>query len=66
MKLKEKIKSQGISQTELAKRIGGKVTAVNNLCSQGIKSIRIARKYAAALNCDWTDLIDEPAPRTRN
>lgn len=24
----------------------------------GIKTIRIAKRYAAALNCDWKDLLD--------
>lgn len=56
-RLKQKLKERGLSQTELARITNVKMKTLNRSCQTGIKTIRLAKRYAKALNCDWKDLL---------
>ncbi len=57
-KLRRKINAMQLSQTALAKRLNAKVTTINMSVLNGIKTTRVAKRYAEALGCDWRDLLD--------
>jgi len=57
-KLKLKIKELKIKQKELAKRCGVACALVSHHAINGIKTARVAKRYAKALDCDWKDLLD--------
>ena len=59
-KLSQALKARNISQRELAKRLGMKATALNYACKNGVKTIRIAIRYAKALSCSWQEVLETP------
>lgn len=52
------IKGRGLSQRELAEQLGVTPAAVSQQVKHGIKSIRVAKKYARILNCNPLFLLD--------
>lgn len=63
-KLSQALKARNISQRELAKRLGMKATALNYACKNGVKTIRIAIRYAKALSCSWQEVLETPESET--
>ncbi|HBJ95952.1 MAG TPA: hypothetical protein DDZ11_05740 [Lentisphaeria bacterium] len=59
-RLSQALKARNISQRELAKRLGMKATALNYACKNGVKTIRIAIRYAKALSCSWQEVLETP------
>lgn len=57
-KLKQQLKNMRLKQTDLAKQSGVSIKTLNRSCQNGIKTVRVARRYAAVLGCDWRELID--------
>lgn len=57
-KLSERRKAHGLSQREMAKRLGILPSAVCHMEKNGIKSIRAARLYSEVLECDPLELLD--------
>lgn len=57
-RLKQKIEKSGMKQVELATITGVKAKTISRQCITGIKSIRVAKRYAAVLNCNPLDLIE--------
>ena len=53
MRLNRKLKLR-----ELAALCGVTAQTVHDTEVTGIRTARIARRYAAALGCDWKDLLD--------
>ena len=43
---------------ELAELCGVTISAVHDTEVRGIRTVRIAKRYAAVLGCDWKDLLD--------
>ena len=43
---------------ELAALCGVSISSVGDLEATGIRTVRIAKRYAAVLDCDWKDLLD--------
>ena len=43
---------------ELAALCGASISTTGNLEARGIRTARIAKRYAAVLGCDWKDLLD--------
>ena len=62
-KLGELLARRGMSQTELARRLDVRVTLVNHYCINGIKTKRIAERYAAKLHCNPAELMEFAIPR---
>ena len=60
--LQEAIKASGLSQKEISIRTGIKYKTVNRQGITGIKTARVARRYAEVLGCDWRELFDDDAP----
>ncbi len=54
--------SRFITQTELAEKMGVLPGCVSTLERNGIKQIRTAERYAAALGCRPEELMDFAAP----
>ena len=52
------VRSKNIRQRELAERLGVSPAAVSQQLKHGIKSIRVARKYASILKCNPLLLLD--------
>lgn len=57
-KLKKRILECGMKQIEVARLTGVKYKTVNRQCQTGIKTARVARIYAVALQCRPLDLIE--------
>ena len=57
-RLKRKIKTSGMTQQEISKRTGINRTTVNRQCRDGIRTLRIARRYAEALKCKPQELLE--------
>lgn len=57
-KLMRMLKAKHITQRELANRLGMKYTALNYACKYGVKTARVAERYAAHLGCLPYELID--------
>lgn len=57
-KLIDHRKVSGMSQRAIAKCLGVSPSAVCHIEKTGIRSIRVARKYARVLHCDPLELID--------
>ena len=57
-RLEKILKEKGVSQVQLAETVGVTKATVNFLCKNGIKNISTAKKYAAALDIEWQELID--------
>lgn len=56
--IKQKIKRLKVSQIELSRILKVSRAAVSLALRDGIKKRSTAERYAAALGCDWKDLID--------
>ena len=52
------LKRLKVSQTELSRRLKISRSAVSQALHGGIKKRSTAERYAAALGCDWKDLLD--------
>ena len=52
------IRSRGLRQKDVAQRAGIKYKTVNRQCITGIKTPRVAKRYASVLCCDWRELLD--------
>ena len=48
----------GITAIELSKRVGVSRQNVSLAEKKGLRNAAAAKRYAAALNCDWKDLLD--------
>ncbi len=64
-RLREMRKNAGKRLREVAETISVTPQTVQQQELRGIRSIRTARKYAAALECDWRDLIDDEEQPSR-
>ena len=49
----------GLCLREVAEKLQVTAQTVQQQEKRGIRSIRTARRYAAALGCDWRDLLDD-------
>lgn len=56
--IKQKVKRLKVSQIELSRILKVSRAAVSMAMRDGIKKRSTAERYAAALGCDWKDLID--------
>ena len=54
----KRVRMLGLSQKDVAQRAGIKYKTVNRQCITGIKTPRVAKRYAAVLCCDWRELLD--------
>ena len=57
-KLKDRLQALRMSQTDLAKLVKGKVSNINRACKEGVRTGRMAARYAAVLGCSPADLIE--------
>lgn len=57
-KLKDRLQALRMSQTDFAKLVKGKVSNINRACKEGVRTGRIAARYAAVLGCDPRDLLE--------
>lgn len=57
-KLKKRILKCGLKQVEVARLTGVKYKTVNRQCRTGIKTGRVAKAYAAVLQCSPLELIE--------
>ncbi len=57
-RLKKKIKTCGMTQMEIAKQIGIDRKTVNRQCRDGIRTVRVARRYAEILKCRPQELLE--------
>ena len=57
-KLKTLRKKSKIRLRELGAQLNISLQAVRQQEVRGIKKTTTAKRYAAALNCDWRDLLD--------
>lgn len=56
--IKQKVKRLKVSQIELSRILKVSRAAVSMAMRDGIKKRSTAERYAAALGCDWKDLLD--------
>ena len=52
------IKASGIKMVELSRLTGASAKTISRTAALGIRTARIAKRYAAVLGCDWKDLLD--------
>ena len=57
-KLKRRILKCGLKQIEVSRQTGIKYKTVNRQCIKGIRTARVAKAYAAVLQCNPLDLIE--------
>lgn len=57
-RLKRKIKRSGLKQREVSEKTGVNSKTVNRQCRDGIRTIRVARRYAGVLKCHPMDLLE--------
>lgn len=57
-KISARIRLLGFTQTEFARVAKQNVTLINHFCVNGIKTARVAKKYAKLLDCEPESLID--------
>ena len=57
-RLKRKIKTCGMTQMEIAKQIGIDRKTVNRQCRDGIRTVRVAQRYAEILKCTPQELLE--------
>ena len=58
-RLKVMRESMGIRGAELARRLNVTRATVWIAEQKGVRSVSAARRYAAVLNCDWRDVLDD-------
>ena len=56
--LKKIITLRGLRMVEIAKKAGMKYKTVNRQCITGIKTTRVAKRYAEVLKCSPLELLD--------
>ena len=54
MRLRRRLKLR-----EIAALCGITVSTIHDTEVRGIRTVRIAKRYAAVLGCDWRDLLDD-------
>ena len=57
-RLKRKIRRSGLNQREVSERTGISSKTVNRQCREGIRTMRVARRYAEVLKCHPMDLLE--------
>lgn len=57
-RLKDAILKNGISGAELAKRASVAPSTISRQISHGVKTVRIAKRYAKLLNCSPIDILE--------
>ena len=57
-KLKKMRLLRKLKLRELAALCGVSTSAIGNSEAKGIRTARLAKRYAAVLGCDWKDLLD--------
>lgn len=57
-RLKRRIKRSGLKQREISEQTGISSKTVNRQCREGIRTIRVARRYAEVLRCHPMDLLE--------
>ena len=57
-KLKQARKTKGITQKQLGEIVGITQAGVAVHEKHGVKTVKIAKRYAAALGCQWQSIID--------
>ena len=57
-RLKTQIQKRGLKQKDVARLAKTSITAVNHLCSRGIRTVRVAKIYAPLLQCRPQELIE--------
>lgn len=57
-RLKKKIKSCGMKQYEISRQTGINYKTVNRQCRDGIRTLRVAQRYAEVLKCHPLDLLE--------
>lgn len=57
-RLKQKIKSCGMTQNDVCKQTGTDRKTVNRQCRDGIQTVRVARRYADVLKCRPQELLE--------
>ncbi len=57
-RLKRKIKTCGMTQQEIAKQTGIDRKTVNRQCRDGIRTVRVARRYAEIMKCKPQELLE--------
>lgn len=65
-KLKDRLQALRMSQTDLAKLVKGKVSNINHACKEGVRTGRMAARYAAVLGCSPADLIEFTSNKQRS
>lgn len=65
-KLKDRLQALRMSQTDFAKLVKGKVSNINRACKEGVRTGRIAARYAAVLGCDPRDLLEFASKQRSN
>ena len=55
---KNAIKASGLKIVELSRLTGASAKTISRTAVLGIKTARLAKRYAAVLGCDWKDLLD--------
>lgn len=64
-RLMQQIKKLNLKQVEVSQKTGIKYKTVNRQCIQGIKTVRVAERYARFLNCDPGELLEFSNRATR-
>lgn len=57
-RLKRKIRTCGLKQQEISEQTGINSKTVNRQCRDGIRTVRVARRYAEVLKCHPRDLLE--------
>ena len=65
-KLKDRLQALRMSQTDLAKLVKGKVSNINRACKEGVRTGRMAARYAAVLGRSPADLIEFTSNKQRS
>ena len=60
-KFKSALKKSGLRQKDLAKLSGASEKTISRAVVLGIKTPRLAQRYAPHLGCSWIDLIETPS-----
>ncbi len=64
-RLMRQIQKLKLKQIEVSQKTGIKYKTVNRQCIQGIKTVRVAERYAPYLNCDPQELLEFTARSPR-
>jgi len=56
-KLKKRLEKSGVCQLELARLTATDPAVISRQTRDGVRTLRIAKRYAAALKCDPLELL---------